>query len=211
MGMFDDIIVPKSYLRGILDKKDESLFDTYHRFQTKDLENGLAVYKVHRNQLYKRAHSEWTTSESEGLRGILQDKQVDPDEAKPKWDKTTAPSEIAFYDTFTTKDGDECWFEFEFKFVNGKLDSKKLVDKTVTSKESQEATERMWDAEQEVFDEYRKKWSYRFWTKVERFCQKLTVTARNRHLLPYELRKTAYKASGRLLGNPDCLKWYQDI
>jgi len=49
MGMFDDIIVPRSYLKGILDKKDESLFDTYHKFQTKDLENGLAVYKVHRN------------------------------------------------------------------------------------------------------------------------------------------------------------------
>ena len=209
--MFDDIIVPKSYLRGILDKKDESLFDTYHRFQTKDLENSLAVYKVHRNQLYKRAHSEWTTSESEGLRGILQDKQVDPDEAKPKWDKTTAPSEIAFYDTFCTKNGDECWFEFEFKFVNGKLDSKRLVDKTVSSKESREAIDRMWDIEQEIFDEHRKKLSYRFWIKVERFCQKMTVMARNRHLIPYNIRKQAYKTSGRLADNPDCLKWYQDI
>ena len=155
MGMFDDIIVPKSYLRGILDKKDEKLFDTYHKFQTKDLENSLAVYKVHRNRLYKRAHSEWTAHPSE-------DKQVDPDEARPKWDKITPPSEINFYDTFCTKNGDECWFEFEFKFVNGKLDSKKLTDKTVTSKKSQEATQRMWDTEQEVFDEYRKKWSYRF-------------------------------------------------
>ena len=211
MGMFDDIIVPKSYLRGILDKKDESLFDTHHRFQTKDLENSLAVYKIYRSQLYKRAHSEWTTSESKGLRGILQDKQVDPDDARPKWDKTTPPSEIAFYDTFTTKDGDECWFEFEFKFVNGKLDSKKLVDKTVTSKESQEAIQRQWDVEQEIFDEYRKKWSYRFWTKVERFCQKITVMARNRHLIPYDIRKIAYKTSGRLEEDPDCLKWYQDI
>ena len=210
MGMFDDIIVPKSYLRGILDKKDESLFDTYHRFQTKDLENSLAVYKVHRNQLYKRAHSEWTTSESSGLRGLLQDKQVDPDEAKPKWDKTTAPSEIAFYDTFTTKDGDECWFEFEFKFVNGKLDSKKLVDKTVTNKESREVIDRMWDIEQEIFDEYRKKWSYRFWTKVERFCQKLSVIARKRHSIPYSLRETAYKTSGRLKKDTHCLEMYVD-
>ena len=204
MGMFDDIIVPKSYLRGVLDKKDESLFDTHHRFQTKDLENSLAVYKVHRNRLYKRSHSEWTAAPSE-------DKQVDPDEAKPTWDKMANPGEINFYDTFCTKNGDECWFEFEFKFVDGKLDSKKLTDKTVSSKESREAIDRMWDIEQEVFDEYRKKWSYRFWTKVEHFCQKITVMARNKHLLPYDIRKQAYKTSGRLKEDPDCLKWYQDI
>ena len=65
--------------------------------------------------------------------------------------------------------------------------------------------------EQEIFDDYRQRWSYKFWTKVERCCQKFTVMARNRHLLPYDLRKTAYKASGRLEEDPDCLKWYQDI
>ena len=191
MGMFDEIIVPKSYLRGILDKKDESLFDTYHKFQTKDLENDLSVYKLYRKQLYKARHN----TES------------------PIWDKMAAPrvDKLSFYTTFTTKDGDECWFEFEFGFVNNKLDSKKLVDRTVSSKESQKAIQRMWDIEQEIFDEHRKKLSYRFWTKVENFCQRLTVTARNRHLIPYELRKTAYKTSGRLAEDPDCLKWYQDI
>jgi hypothetical protein len=81
----------------------------------------------------------------------------------------------------------------------------------VTSKESQEATERMWDAEQAVFDVYRKRWSYRFWTKVEHFCQKITVMARNRHSIPFDIRKTAYKTSGRLEKDPDCLKLYRDI
>jgi len=197
MGMFDDIIVPRSYLKGILDKKDESLFDTYHKFQTKDLENSLAVYKVYRNQLYKQSRSEWM--EKDAL-----------DASKPTWDKITDPREINFYDTFTTKNGDECWFEFQFKFVNGKLDSKELVDKIITNKESREAIDRMWDIEQSVFDEYRKKWSYRFWTKVERFCQKITVMARKRHSLPYSLRKTAYKTSGRLEKEPDCLELYVD-
>jgi len=203
MGMFDEIIVPKSYLKGILDKKDEKLFDTYNKFQTKDFEalGGLGdLYKLYRGRIIKRKHDigNW----------------VDGNEFKilpNQWEKVTITKEINFYSSFTTKDGDECWFEFKFKFVKGKLDSKELVDKIVTSKESQEAIKVMWDIEQEIFDEYRQKWSYRFWTKVERFCQKLTVTARNRHLLPYELRKTAYKASGRLLENPDCLKWYQDI
>ena len=198
MGMFDDIIVPKSYLKGVLDKKDESLFDTYHKFQTKDLENSLGVYKVYRNQLYKQSREAGWGADA-------------LDTSKPKWDKTTTTAEIGFYDTFSTKDGDECWFEFKFKFVKGKLDSKEFVDKTVSSKESQEAIEVMWDIEQEIFDEHRKKWSYRFWTKVEHFCQKITVMARNKHLIPYDIRKQAYKASGRLADNPDCLKWYQDI
>ena len=186
MGMFDEIIIPKSYLRGILDKKDEKLFNTYHKFQTKDLENSLAVYRVYRGYLSKRI-------------------------GKDKWEKVTTTAEISFYDTFTAANGDEYWFEFKFKFVKGKLDSKEFVDKTVSSKESREAIDRMWDIEQEIFDEHRKKLSYRFWIKVERFCQKITVMARNRHLIPYDIRKQAYKTSGRLEKDPDCLKWYMDI
>jgi hypothetical protein len=190
MGMFDEIIVPRSYLVGILDKKDKKLFDTQHKFQTKDLDTilggGLDLYKLYRGRLSKRCRP-------------------------GKWEKTTVTGDINLYDSFLTKDGDECWFEFEFKFINGKIDSKKLVDKTVTNKESREAIDVMWNIEQEIFDEYRKKWSYKFWIRVERFCQKITVMARNRHLIPYHIRKQAYKTSGRSADNPDCLKWYQDI
>ena len=197
MGMFDDIIVPKSYLKDILDKKDESLFDTYHKFQTKDLENSLGVYKVYRNQLYKQSQTAGWGADTLNA-------------SNPKWDKTTTTAEISFYDTFTTKDGDECWFEFQFKFVNGKLDSKELIDKIITNKESREAIDRMWDIEQAVFNEYRKKLSYMFWTKVERFCHKLSVTARKKHSIPYDIRKTAYKTSGRLEKDPKCLDMYVD-
>jgi len=187
MGMFDEIIIPKSYLRGILDKKDEKLFDTYHKFQTKDFEpmhgGSLDMYKLYRGCLSRHL-------------------------GKDKWKKTTITRDIKFYTTFTTKDGDDCWFEFEFTFVNGKLDSKKIVDKIVTNKESQEAIKVMWDIEQEIFDEYRQNLSYRFWSKVERVCQRLSNMARNKHSIPYNLRKQAYKASGRLVDDPDCLKWY---
>ena len=194
--MFDEIIIPKSYLRGVLDKKDEGLFDTYQKFQTKDIEEiiggNLDLYKLYRGYLSKRVPS---------LKGTKHD----------KWEKTSITKDIKFYTTFTTKDGDECWFEFEFTFVDGKLDSKKLVDKVISSKESQEAIKVMWDIEQEIFDEYRKRLSYKFWTRVERLFQKITVMARNRHLIPYDIRKQAYKTSGRLAENPDCLKWYKDI
>jgi len=189
MGMFDEIIIPKSYLKGVLNKKDEKLFDTYHKFQTKDFEpmhgGSLDVYKLSRSQLSKQVK-------------------------KDKWKKVTVTKDITFYTSFTTKDGDECWFEFRFEFVNGKLDSKELVDKILTNKETQKAIDCMWDIEQDVFEDYRRRWSYKFWTGVENFCQKLTVMARKRHSIPYSLRKTAYKTSGRLEKEPGCLDLYVD-
>ena len=202
MGMFDEIIIPKSYLRGILDKKDEKLFDTYNKFQTKDFSalGGLGdLYKLYRGRLIKRKYDigNW----------------IDGNEFKilpNQWEKVTVTTEINLYNSFISKDGDDCWFEFKFKFVNGKLDSKELVDKIITNKERREAIDRMWDIEQDVFDEYRQRWSYKFWTRVERFCQKLSVLARKRHSIPYNLRETAYKTSGRLKSDPDCLKIYVD-
>ena len=53
MGMFDDITVPKSYLRGLLTKDQEKLI-VDNDYQTKSLENFLAQYKVHRQKLYIR-------------------------------------------------------------------------------------------------------------------------------------------------------------
>ena len=202
MGMFDEIIVPKSYLRGILDKKDEKLFDTYNKFQTKDFAamGGLGdLYKLYRGRLIKRKHDIGTWIDGNEFK-ILPN----------QWEKVTVTTEINFYNSFTSKDGDDCWFEFKFKFIKGKLDSKELVDKVITNKQSQKAIERMWDIEQDIFEEYRQRWSYKFWTRVERFCQKLSVLARKRHSIPYSLRQTAYKTSGRLEKDPDCLKIYLD-
>ena len=200
--MFDEIIVPKSYLRGILDKKDEKLFDTYNKFQTKDFAEmgGLGdLYKLYRGRLIKRNRDigNW----------------IDGNEFKVlpnQWKKVTVTTEINLYNSFISKDGDDCWFEFKFKFVKGKLDSKELVDKIITNKESREAIDRMWDIEQDIFEEYRQRWLYKFWTGVERFCQKLSVMARKRHSIPYSLRETAYKTSGRLKKDPDCLEIYID-
>jgi hypothetical protein len=189
MGMFDEIIIPRSYLKGILNRECESLFDTNHKFQTKDFEKlsggSLDIYKLYRNQLSQRI-------------------------GKNSWKKVNLTQEVNFYTSFTSKSGDDCWFEFKFKFINGKVDSKELIDKIITNKESKEEIDRMWDIEQDVFEEYRQKWSYKFWTRVERLCQKLSVLARKRHSIPYSLRQTAYKTSGRLEKDPDCLKIYLD-
>ncbi len=190
MGMFDEIIVPKSYLRGILDKEDEKLFETNHKFQTKDFEKvtggSLDLYKLSRSQLRQRI-------------------------GKTKWKKVIVTQDVKFYTSFTSKSGDDCWFEFEFKFVDGKVDSKKLIDRIITNKETRDDIDRMWAIEQKIFEEHREKLSYRFWMKVEKICQKLTALARNKHSIPYELRKTAYKISGRLKKDPNSLDNYKDI
>jgi hypothetical protein len=68
MGMFDDIIVPKSYLRGLLSKKEEKILKVSKRyggsvtgceFQTKDLENTLSMYKVYKQKLYTNDKALW--------------------------------------------------------------------------------------------------------------------------------------------------------
>ena len=185
--MFDDIKVPTAYLRGILDKKVEKLFNKDTLFQTKSLENALFTYKVHRKQLYKYI-------------------------GEKKWIKDTFTGAIDFYTNVKDETETEHWYEFRFLFKSGKLDAKEFVNtEVIHTKEEKEATERMWDMEQEIFDEYRKRLSYRFWLKVQSLFQKLTNIARNKHQIPYKLREQAYKVSGRLKKDPEALKYYKDI
>ena len=61
--MFDEIIVPKSYLKNLLPKGDEKLLNTKHLFQTKSLDNVMDLYKIHRQQLYRLDRSEFLLEE----------------------------------------------------------------------------------------------------------------------------------------------------
>ena len=47
-------MVPKGYLRSLLNKEDEKLLDKNHLFQTKDLDNLMDLYKIYRQYLYKK-------------------------------------------------------------------------------------------------------------------------------------------------------------
>jgi len=200
--MFDDIIVPKAYLRNLLRKEDEKLLDTKHLFQTKDLDNVLDVYKIHKQQLYRLDRSEFVLEE-----GIQHTKLTD------KWNKVNNNSEIEFYSSARDGEDNEYWFEFKFTFKNGKIDKKKLVTcELQTSKEERDSINAMWDTEQKIFDDYRtNSSSYRLFSWLEKHLQKMTNWARNKHQLPFELRKMAYKKSGRLKKDPDALKLYKDV
>ena len=194
MGMFDNIIVPKSYLRGLLDKKQEKLLKGNHTFQTKSLDNTLSRYKVYAQKLYKLERS------------------VDMGGGIETWRKLDNTVVVVFYDTIKDKKENEWWFEFGFTFNKGKLDKKELINcKLETTKAKKDSIDKMWDTEQEIFDEYRKCFKYRFFAKLESIFLKLTNWARKKHQLPFELRKLAYEKSGRLKDDPRALELYSDV
>jgi len=194
MGMFDNIIVPKSYLRGLLDKKQEKLLKGNHTFQTKSLDNTLSRYKVYAQRLYKLERS------------------VDMGGGVETWRKLDNTVVVVFYDHIKDKKENEWWFEFGFTFNKGKLDKKELIScKLETTKAKKDSIDKMWDTEQEIFNEYRKCFKYRFFAGVERTFLKLTNWARKQHTLPLELRRMAYEKSGRLDFDPKALELYEDI
>ena len=65
MGMFDDIIVPKSYLKGLLTKEQEKLVKD-NNYQTKSLENFLGQYKVYKQKLFVKENKEWVRDTRSG-------------------------------------------------------------------------------------------------------------------------------------------------
>lgn len=199
--MFDDIIVPKAYLRNLLRKEHEKLLDTKHLFQTKDLDNVLDVYKIHKQQLYRLDRSEFLLEE-----GVQHTKLTE------KWIKVNNDSEIDFYSNAQDAEDNEYWFEFRFTFKNGKIDKKELVTCELrTSKKERDSLDAMWDKEQEIFDRYRNSnLSYKLFAWLERRFQKITNWARKKHHLPLEIRKEAYKKSGRLKRDPAALDLYAD-
>ena len=200
MGMFDEILVPKSYLRGLLKKEDEKLFDKEHLFQTKDLENLMDRYKIHRQKLYKLDRSvKYPGGKTEGS-------------AFEKWNPIQDNIEINFYDYPNDKNGDEYSAEFEFTFKKGRVDQKKLVSlKLERTTREIKSTEAMWDAEQEVLDAYRNtSIKYRFFSFLEARLRKVTNWAREGHTIPIEIRRDAYEKSGRLQFDPECLNIYKD-
>ena len=187
MGMFDDIKVPAAYLRGILDKKTEKLFDDDTAFQTKSLENAMYTYKVHRRQLYRAS--------------MLSD---------DKWDKDTFTGAVDFYTSVKDEKETQHWFDFKFVFKAGKLDSKEFVGTyVIETKEDRIERESMRKIEEQYFDEHRNKSFVKYWGKLERLFTRLANYARSKTQIPYKLREQAYKVSGRLKKEPDALNQFK--
>ena len=191
MGMFDEIMVPKGYLRSLLDKENEKLLDRNHLFQTKDLDNQMDLYKVYRQYLYKKKR-----------------------EALPfeEWEKVKKNVTIRFHDYLQDKKGDEYELACEFTFKNGRVDKKELIQFELRMKrDERERVDKMWDTEQKILDTYRTtSIKYKFYLWLEGRFQRITNWARKKHHIPLEIREEAYKKSGRLKRDHDCLKLYAD-
>ena len=217
--MFDDIIVPKSYLKGLLSKKEEKILKTSKRyggsvigceFQTKDLENALSMYKVYKQKLYINDKSLWNCEPPDTEQRNKSTSEKYPYE-KGRWQEVCHTGAVVFYNSFRDEKQNEWWLEFKFTFNKGRLDKKKLVRcKMETTKAERDSMNNMWNAEQEIFDKYTKCFRCRFFAKFENIFSKLTNWARKKHQIPFELRKLAYEKSGRLKYDPKALEFYTD-
>ena len=147
MGMFDDIIVPKSYLKGLLTKEQEKLVKD-NNYQTKSLENFLGHYKIYRQKLFVKENKEWI--------------------------RDTRSGKINFYTSFRDKDENTWWREFEFTFVNGVVDKKELIKFEIEeTAEQAEEREKDWEAANAKRKLFQKTFKYKFFSKLTRLLRKL--------------------------------------
>ena len=145
--MFDDIIVPKSYLKGLLTKEQEKLVKD-NNYQTKSLENFLGQYKVYKQKLFVKENKEWI--------------------------KDTRSGKINFYTSFSDKDENTWWREFEFTFVNGIVDKKELIKfEMEETAEEAEQREKDWEVANHKRKIFQRTFRYKFFFKLSGFLRKL--------------------------------------
>ena len=171
--MFDNIIVPKSYLKGLLTKKQEKLTKN-NDYQTKSLENFLGQYKVHRQNLYVK-QGEWKNGED------------------GKWAKDTYTGEVNFYSSLLDKEDNVWWTEFNFSFVNGILDKKELIKFSMEeTAEEAETRAKEWEKTTDQRKLFERTLRYRFYNKIYTFLFKLSQWAYQK-TLPSVVKKTKTK------------------
>jgi hypothetical protein len=193
--MFDDIIVPKSYLRGLLTKRQEKLI-IHDNYQTKSLENSLCIYKVYRQKLYMS---------DKHLPHIFEAVA----KGKKKWVFIPHTGAVYFYDTFEDNKGDSYWVEIIFTFVDGVLDTKHLVKFEICrSAQEKQKEDKEWEVRKGKRDLFQKTLKYKIFNFLQdvlfrfgNWAAKQTIAPRNeetepakRHLKKHEkARKTAQK------------------
>ena len=164
--MFDDIIVPKSYLKGLL-TKDQEKFIKNNDYQTKSLENFLSQYKVYRQKLFIKKDKDWV--------------------------KDTYTGKINFYTSFSDKDDNSWWSEFNFYFTDGVLDKKELIKfEMQETAEEAETRAKEWEKITDQRKLFEKTLRYRFYNKISNFLFKLSQWAYQKTLPPV-VKKTKTK------------------
>ena len=177
MGLFDTIIV-KDELPWTDEMRTEGLPSTIKDFQTKDLLNRLALYKIENGRLLQQKFTEEVWVESDLL------------ECKEEyWKDIEYHGKLQFYDySSTDKPGNDCWVEFTATFTKGQLDGIE-----VTKFEKTDNAERLksWKKMKEDMARENKRWINKyfnhtkpvqwlrrqvwgnFWYSASQFCDKM--------------------------------------
>jgi len=165
MGMFDDIIVPKSYLKGLLTKDQEKIIRG-NLYQTKCLDRTLRMYKVYKQKLYAQEPPPTKTE-------------------KRKWKAVDYTGEVYFYDSIKDKKGNAHWVEFRFVFLKGKLDAKYAEEFRLqqTSEEIVKQNEE-WESSKEKQDKYEATLKYKIYFSLFKVLHKLLNKVRKK-VTPY--------------------------
>ena len=165
MGMFDDIIVPKSYLKGLLTKDQEKIIRG-NLYQTKCLDRTLRMYKVYKQKLYAQEPPPTKTE-------------------KRKWKAVDYTGEVYFYDSIKDEKGNAHWVEFRFVFLKGKVDAKYVEEFRLqqTSEEIVKQNEE-WENSKEKQDKYETTLKYKIYFSLFKILHKLLNKVRKK-VTPY--------------------------
>jgi len=163
MGMFDDITVPKSYLKGLLTKEQEKIIRG-NCYQTKSLDNALRQYKVYKQKLFMNESVDFLTKKK-----------------KDKWVPVEYTGEVLFYDNIKDKNGDQHWAEFRFIFLEGKLDAKYLEEfYMIKTAKEQEEENRKWKEARKKQDKHEATLKYKFYFFIFKILTKLLYKVRKK-------------------------------
>jgi len=191
--MFDNIIVPKAYLKGLLTKKQENLLKTIKRFggsvrgiefQTKCLENVLSTYKIYKQNLFINDKSLWNC-EPPNTEQRTEDTPKKYPYEKGRWNKVGHNGSINFYTSLHDKDENIWWVEFRFIFVNGIIDKKELIKFEIEeTTEEIKKEEKYWQERDTQRKTFQRTLKYKFYNKLSTFLYKLQEWAYEKTLLP---------------------------
>jgi hypothetical protein len=168
MGMYD-IITVKDKLPWTDDMWAEGLPNACTEFQTKDLMESLANYKIENGRLFIQKYKEVKQVGMETCNGWGSTLQ----RTGEYWEDTNYHGKLSFYD-YASNDkigNNDCWVEFVATFTNGQ------VDKIEVSKfEKNDNTERIekWNQVLSEMLHERKRWINRFFfhTKPVRWARR---------------------------------------
>jgi len=194
MGMYDDIIVPKAYLKSLLTKDQEKRLKTVSRyggsvrgieFQTKSLENILAKYKVYKQTLFTNDKSLWNCEPPNTEQRNENTSKKYPYE-KGRWTKVSFNGIVNFYTSFHDKDENMWWVELEFTFVNGVLDKKELIkfeiEETAEEAEEREEEFKVKEVKTKIFQ---RTFRYKFFSKLSILLRKLLSWSEQKTYINY--------------------------